>query len=86
MGTHPIFESDFDCLTDSKQMLKNDITGTLTEDEENSNFPIIFISTFVFIIFMIWIYYNFAPILRRCQDPDDDYEVHLLTVRPSSSC
>merc|ERR1711973_115656 len=31
MGTHPIFESDFDCLTDSKMSFLRRSTGSLTK-------------------------------------------------------
>jgi len=31
MGTHPIFESDFDCLTDSKDQIKNHVGTNDTE-------------------------------------------------------
>merc|ERR1712110_911421 len=46
MGTHPIFESDFDCLTDLRTKLvmadkteKQHDLGVLEEDDEFEEFP-----------------------------------------------
>jgi len=36
MGTHPIFESDFDCLTDFFQIPLSDPPGTMEEETGES--------------------------------------------------
>ena len=39
--------------------------GLQADDEDQSNFPIICISSFVVLICLIWIYYHFAPVVHR---------------------
>merc|ERR1712189_7085 len=44
MGTHPIFESDFDCLTDKQDIMADKTEkavdlGILEEDDEFEEFP-----------------------------------------------
>jgi len=36
MGTHPIFESDFDCLTEIVKMTSDGSSGEYSSDEEYS--------------------------------------------------
>jgi len=35
MGTHPIFESDFDCLTDMFRLVTFDLMGTLIRPKQS---------------------------------------------------
>merc|ERR1712110_8078 len=37
MGTHPIFESDFDCLTDSAKSVKMDVLDVHAENDLDQN-------------------------------------------------
>merc|ERR1712050_93954 len=40
MGTHPIFESDFDCLTDAKMVEKEETTEEIPETKEAEEIPV----------------------------------------------
>jgi len=37
MGTHPIFESDFDCLTEIREKLLGDIQGEVEIKKTHTN-------------------------------------------------
>merc|ERR1711939_999604 len=39
MGTHPIFESDFDCLTDTRINMNNDTSGRSVEKRRKLKNP-----------------------------------------------
>merc|ERR1712098_255286 len=40
MGTHPIFESDFDCLTEAKMVEKEETTEEIPEKKEAEEIPV----------------------------------------------
>jgi len=68
MGTHPIFESDFDCLTDKKGTDEANEDQAFTYDESNRTsmgFVFLFAPGIILLFSLIWLMFDWPAILRE---------------------